>query len=127
MESRVALADLTWGIAEIIGVSSFFAEKRTDTDNPARLRGRGLMRVLPDDERIAQDQGDLRPALEPMECQPLLGQDMRQVSRAKRSSEETSRAASASGNPSPANATRRPLEMPSRTTAALSTPRLGEK
>src|SRR5208337_4414978 len=47
--------------------------------------------------------------------------------RAKRSSEETSRAASASGNPSPANATRRPLEMPSRTTAALSTPRLGEK
>jgi len=38
------------------------------------------MRVLTDDERIAQDQGDLRPALEPMECQPLLAQDMRQVS-----------------------------------------------
>ena len=41
---------------------------------------RGLTRVLPDDKRIAQDHGDLRPALEPMECQPLLAQDMRQVS-----------------------------------------------
>ena len=46
---------------------------------------------------------------------------------ANRRSSGTSRAASMSGNPSPANATRLPAAMPWRTTAALSTPRLREK